>query len=75
MQIQAKPQARVAGGIYAFSAKHIARRTRPHVCAEALRIPLDKRGVQPSDRDNQPGATLGAKDDVRKKMTEGPTHT
>ena len=24
--------------------------------------------------DNQPGATLGTEDDVRKKMTEGSTH-
>ncbi len=35
------PKARVAGGIYAFIPKYIARRIRSRVYAEGLRIPLD----------------------------------
>src|SRR5437667_12805070 len=38
---------------------------------EATKIGLEF-GLQIGD--NQPGATLGAEDDVRKNMTEGPTH-
>ncbi|HEV3317595.1 MAG TPA: hypothetical protein VG488_11520, partial [Candidatus Angelobacter sp.] len=53
VEVQAKPQARVAGGIY----------------ASVPNIPL---AVQIGN--NQSGAILGAEDDVRKKMAEGPTH-